>query len=174
MAPIAQVNIRIVDEKDQSATVLFYTDLARFNGLFNGQFLDMEEYFQEVARRLDALITGRIEALSATILMTLPAGIKAAPLLGSDVEERARWVWPSAVQGVAFDHTIPTFDHDAFFTGGVTVIDSVTNADISYYATLLYLATDALDWAAEYGGINEQRGGNLNQPPTIHKTFRPR
>ena len=95
MTAVVQATLSIRDEKGATGRVIYYTDLDSFSyGAINDKLTDLREYFQEVATRLDALITGAIVDVSLTIPVDLPSGIKLTPAAASDV--RGPWHSPNA------------------------------------------------------------------------------
>lgn len=87
---------------------------------------DLIEYGQEFATLVDAVITGEIIAISATIRIALPGALDAVAA-NSDVEEGAMFIMDAA-GGVKSRLRVPTFD-EAMMVSGSQLVD-LTDADV--------------------------------------------
>ncbi len=169
---IALVTFTVADRKNKKSSVTFWSSLN--GGGLNDKLTDVIEYWQEVARRMDALVTGAIVSISISIQPTLPTGIKIAPQLNSDVEERALLIYPADNRAgytpVGFRHEIPTFNHALFDTG--TTLSEADNAALAAFVGLLVNPTDLADWPGEYGEFVDSRGKMIGLFSRAEKRFR--
>lgn len=125
------VTFTVRDEKNQTSRVQLYLPY----GPITQPQDDPVEFAQEFATRLDSVISGRVEAINLTLSADLPAGIKAAPTLDSDVEEGALFIYRTA-GGYTVKQRIPTILESMINPGGgADFIGSVDLADLSTMMT---------------------------------------
>lgn len=77
-------------------------------------------YAQALAAELDDLASGQIESISVQLDIPLPAGLKAAPAVDSDVTDQARFI-VRAADDTTFRVSIPTYDESHTIPGTVQV-----------------------------------------------------
>lgn len=170
---IVKVTFGIQDAKAQTGHVLYYTVLDPYFTVLGGQWMEaLKAYYKELAKRLDAIITGRVASISISIDCELPAGIKSGPIAHSDVEEGAEFRYPESGGSAYFRHRIPTFDHSLFGFGQTTLDYAFSTPEVTAYTMLTFQSSDAPDWAEEYGVITDNRGDVVTAPPRIKKKFK--
>jgi hypothetical protein len=168
---IAKITMSIIDAKARIGRLIFYTDVDSYGFVTGDRLQEIDDYFSEVARRLDAIISGAIISLDISVSVNLSAGMKASPLATSDVEEKALFVYPKTASGGAyFAHRVPTFNH-ALFPPGTDQMAYSGHADVAYYAALVFNPTEALDWASEVGDASDNRGQSIKGAPLLYKRF---
>lgn len=169
------VTYTIQDGKGKTGKVLYHTNIDDDNtfgfGNFNTPFEDAVDYFQEIGRRIDLVVKGKVVNIEMTVKIPLPT-VKPSPAADSDVEEIASFEY-QATDAPYWKNSIPAFDHDLF--GGAKTVLAQTVPEIDYLTRLVGFATEADDWAAEYGGITDVRGSTIeDDDPTVHKRFKRR
>lgn len=179
MATIVTVTLTVQDAKRKAGRIVFYTDMDSaymgWGNITNDKMGDIIAYFREVARRIDLTLKTRVTAINFSIGATLPAGIKAAPLPDSDVEEVARLVYgdvPGANPGVAWENSLPGFNHELFGSAQSVPYPYTGEAEMAYLALLLTFPDEAIDWPGELGGITDSRGYLVRGHPTFQRKFR--
>lgn len=173
MAPVATFVISIRDAKRRRGKVIFHIDLSPTGGFggFNGVLEDAIEYLQEIAKRINQVITGSILRLTLNVDLALPDGMRTVPEPESDIEEGGAFVYEG--KSVYFRNVIPTFNHELFPAGTSRLTAWYGDADLESLVLLLVQSTDAPDWPAEYGGITDNRGKHIHLVlPTIQKAFK--
>ena len=103
MAEPHQVALSNQDEKGKKSRLSFYMPDTM-------PYTEVVTYAQGFAQRMDVIITGAITAVNVTQSVTL-SGVKAAPALGSDVEEKMRMSYKTEFNHT-FSYALPTFNED--------------------------------------------------------------
>lgn len=91
-----------------------------------------QDFIDDVAPLIEALITGAIERVGICLSGALPGGLRANPLAGSDVEEGARFIFNSA-GGFSTSLRIPTFD-EQYVLDNSNLVDTAAGAVTSFVA----------------------------------------
>lgn len=165
---IAHATFSIRDAKGRVSRLIYHADTADFDN-DNMTLANLETYFREVSKRLDALLLGVIVGIDISVSITPDVSVKSIPLSTSDVEEKAFFVFPAVGGSGYFAHSVPTFNHSKFPAGGDQMAWDF-DADVTYYAPLLFNPGIALDWGAG-GGISDNRGVMVTGAPLIYKKF---
>lgn len=171
MAQMATFVISIRDAKRRRGKLIYHIDLSPSGGFggFNSVLEDAVEYLQEVARRVNEVIKGSIVRLTLNVDLALPDGIRTVPEPDSDAEEGGTFVFE---RNAYFRNVIPTFNHE-LFPPGTSKVKWDDDEALFSLVMLLVQSTDAPDWAAEYGGITDNRGVALSYAfPSIQKAFK--
>jgi len=111
---------------------------------------EAQAFITAYAPLLDALILGRIERVGICASATLPGGLSAVAVEGSDVEEGARFMYNS-VGGYKTSVRLPTFDESKIIPGTQRV--DLTDVDVIAFnsAMISPLATFS---AVDYRGAD--------------------
>lgn len=94
---------------------------------------------QEVAKLIDAQITGAIVRIGLVVQVDAPAGLNGSPAANSDVEEGARFQFRT-VNGFYTAMRLPTFD-EAKIVAGTTEVD-LTDTDVTAFYTGMVAGID--------------------------------
>lgn len=168
---VAQLTLTIKDAKANTGKSVYYLDLDSFGDVSGDVVGDLVDYVQELVKRLDPLLTAKISDISVSFPIALPDGIKAFADANSDVEEKARFIYPKTGASQAYyNHTIAGFDHSIFPDN--QKIEYGQDATLDYFTALLFNPTEALDWPSEIGGITDLRGEPIINAPTTYKRFK--
>lgn len=127
MAVAIGVVYSIRDEK--GATSLMQINLPSTTSL-----ADVTLFAQQFAPLVEALITGAIVRVGVALTVPLPAGLRANPLSGSDVEEGGRFQFKTD-GGFYTSSRVPTFD-ESLITAGTAEIDTAAGAVASFIASV--------------------------------------
>lgn len=124
MAQIWHGAITVRDAKNQTATIGLY--LSAPDVISEGAD-DPAEFLQALASMVDDYLDGQIVGIAASRIITLPEGLKAAPIPVSDVEQGARAAFRTD-NGVAVQTTFPTWSEDYILqTGDVDITTGVAD-----------------------------------------------
>lgn len=102
-------------------------------------FNDAIIFASEFAPMIQALITGAITRIGVAFTVDLPAGLRSAPLAGSDVEEGGRFQFNTAGGNIT-SVRVPTLD-ESKVTAGSSEIDVLDSA----VATFVTVFEDGMD-----------------------------
>lgn len=152
------------DAKGETAKIPFHLETPDITAIVDAAD-DPVEFAQELARLMDAVISGQIIGLKLTILVALPGGIKTAPLDNSDVEEGVTFMLRTTT-GAPVRLRIATFD-EAFITseGELTSDTEVTD--------LVELMTIPEELPADWGiGLSDNRGTPVNRLFNAEENFK--
>lgn len=157
----------IKDEKSKRATVVFNVPEVDILTVADAAGSPIE-YAQAIAQAIEPLIDGQITNISINIDTALPAGLKAAPLVTSDVEEGALFTFETA-DGFDTRARIPTFKESLITSGGlVNVLDS----NVSEFLELIILPSELpADWSIS---ASDARGANIVRLVSAEEKFKAR
>lgn len=123
-------SITIRDAKNQFSVLGVYLNTP---DVITEEAADPGEFMQAVAAALDDLIDGQVMDIGLRRLVTLPAGLKAAPVPTADAEEGAVFYWRTALN-TTVQTRFPTWREDLVLPdGSVNITPSV--ADFSMLFT---------------------------------------
>jgi hypothetical protein len=124
MAQIWSGSITVLDAKNHTAEIRVYLNAPDIIG---EEADDPAEFLQALASMLDDYLDGQIVHLSASRVIPLPDGLKAAPIPIADVEQGARVIWRTD-NGVPLRNTFPTWSEDHILvTGDVDITTGVAD-----------------------------------------------
>lgn len=111
-------------------------------------------FASEMATYIEPLISGQIVAINISIAVALPAGLKSAPELTSDVEEGATFTFATADR-FPVRVRVPTF-REALQTGEAV---TTANAAVSDWVTMMVIPIETVgDWSV---APTDARGADL-------------
>ena len=114
-----ELYVRIRDEDgDASTMTLKFPDSLTVG--------DITDYAGAFLPLLDAVINGKIEAAGVCLAVSLPGGLKAAPINNTDVQQGAQFLFRAGAYPVRL--RVPTFKPTMFVAGSKTV--DITDADV--------------------------------------------
>lgn len=154
----AQVSVSIVDELGTTSTSLQHVMVDP-----TAPLAALAATAQAYASTLDAVISGRITDVRATLLPGLPAGLKAAAAVGSRVEQTAVLNFIDQVSPKKWGSAIPSIA-DAMITNGKI---NLTNAAIEALVVLITTPTATAAFATPVRTV-------LHQAVDIFLSFRKR
>lgn len=99
---------------------------------------------------LDAVIDGQILKLGACIDVTLPGGLKASPVSGSEIERTALFHLENP-SNRAFGLDIPAFAYDKFVAG--TNLVNMADTDVAALSTNFSVNAGNIVWTDPYGNV---------------------
>lgn len=111
---------------------------------------DVGIFAGQMALLINPLITGVITRIGIAWTIALPAGLRAAPVAGSDIEEGGKFQFRT-VNNFYTRSRIPTFD-EAKIVAGTNEIDQ-TDADVAAFVTAM---VGGLDLSLEGGSADVQ------------------
>lgn len=159
MAQVWSGSITVRDAKNQLALIKLH--MSAPDVITEGR-ADPAEFLQELAVMLDDYLDGQIVGLSASRIIQLPEGLKAAPVPTADVEQGARVSWKTD-NNVPLKTTFPTWSEDyILLTGDVDITPGV--ADVLLMFTnpvelagnwLVQPSSDRGEYIATYGEFRE-------------------
>jgi hypothetical protein len=117
----------VLDAKGQSSTM-------EVNVPSSVTFANIVLFASEVAKLIHPLMTGQITRIGVAFTVALPAGLRAAPLANSDVEEGARFQFGTS-GGFYTATRIPTIDESIILPGTRQV--NTANAAVAALVTAL-------------------------------------
>lgn len=100
---------------------------------------DVALFAQQMAPLINSLITGAITRIGVALTIGLPAGLRASPLSGSDVEEGGRFQFRTSL-GNFTSTRVPTFD-ESKVNAGTADIDT-TDADVLAFVNSMLSGID--------------------------------
>lgn len=137
-----KISYTIKDEK--GATAIMSINLPDVDLITITDLADSPLAFaSEFAAVIDPLINGQIVAINANVHVALPAGIKAAPELSSDVEEGATFTWVTADKFTS-QMRVPTF-RETLINGQIV---DLTNAAVIEFLEMVTIPEELpADWS---------------------------
>lgn len=137
---ITKVTISILDDKKKRAVMRFYLDSLDWYAITD-YATDPREFVVEFVRRLDPVISGKIESVTLSMSVDIPDGYKKQlPAVTSDVEEGAVMSTRTESGGV-YHWNIPTAKEENFFPDGTL---DTTNAAIADFYEWINLHAEVL------------------------------
>lgn len=134
--PLAKITVTILDAKGAKGFHGFWVDYPEFPADQNQSPID---YAHAYAQLLDPLIDGQIVNVNVSTNVTLPTGMKATPVLTSDIEDGLRATFQTETYSTV-QMTIPTFSEDFVATTGELIIEG---QDILDWLTIIEAPTES-------------------------------
>lgn len=114
---------------------------------------------------IDALIKGQVVSAGIGLEVDLPAGLKAAPLPDSDVEEGARFSFRTSTGSIT-GYRIPTFDEAKIVQGSRNV--DTTDEDVSDWIDRM---TEGRTVGLENASPSDDRGADVVALESARESF---
>lgn len=148
-----KISYTIKDEKDARSIMGVHVTAVNIVGILDSAGSPLE-YAADLALLIEPLISGQIVAININVSVPLPAGLKTAPELTSDVEEGATFTFITADKFTA-QVRIPTFRETLQSGESVTL----TNPDVSEFVVMVALPEELpANWSV---GATDARGGDI-------------
>ena len=168
---IATITYSIEDVVGKQAKIVLYTHFADVlpdgtyvhnpnwdAGVGSAYYTNLLEYFQEVGKRIDAAILGRVTGMTISVAHPVPE-VKAIAGAAADAQEGLRLNFDNPDGQI----TLWTFDHtliDPELSVGIAAMNAI--AALGSFLALLGNSTEA--WVPGYGQVSNGRGERLRYP----------
>lgn len=148
-----QARYTIKDEKGARSVMTVNITDVNIVGLLDAAESPLE-YASDLALLIEPLISGQIVAINMSVPVDLPAGLKTAPELTSDVEEGATFIFATADRFTSRVR-IPTFRESLQTGENVTL----TNSAVAEFVTMILIPSDLpANWSVS---ARDSRGADL-------------
>jgi len=155
--------------QDAKGAIAPYSIWLEPTAAFSGDQYDVADFAASLAEDLDNVINAAIIAMTLSISLSLPSGLKSAPAANSDVEEGAVSTYEVRNLPYTFSNRIPTYREDYLAAGNQPLF---SNADVSQFFNM---HVDPEDLPAAWGtGPTDSRGERLGDLRFLFENFKPR
>lgn len=141
MPVVDDVSIRVTDAKAKSVRTHVYSQTG-------GTLAELQAFVDANLPLLDTIIEPQITAVTFTRSLVLPAGLKAAPVADSDVEEGANMAFDVAATNYNHGVRIPGLLQSLFAGEAVDIAD----VDVIAWANSIINGTAGVVPSDRYGG----------------------
>lgn len=163
---VYEATISIRDDKRRIGTHRFYLNVNE-NDPDEAVGNQAAQLLADYIAAIDPFLDGQIIRASLSRLVTLPVGIKTAPLPDSDVEAGVK-IFLTTLAGFKVVLRVPTWQENELDASGI-----LPTASLGYQTLDLWL-TNTLETPAEYTvDPSDQRGDGLRTIRSIRESFKP-
>lgn len=147
--------------QDATGVVKSYPDYITFDDA-TATLSSLQTYAQATAVLLDAVTAGKITGVSLTLFQTLPGGLKANPIAGSDVEETGLFTYNTTIANRSYGEDIPAIEQSLL---------AGKNIDLNNVDVMAWTAHQ-LNQALAAKPTSEEWASTFTSVRTAQKTFR--